>query len=144
MRTGVPTVVCMAIDARSDRAVYLQVADSVRDDILAGRLNPGDDLPSEGQLGQTLGVGREAIRQALGVLRSEGLIVTERGFGSRVREPAERKTLKLKRGESVIVRMPSEPERRKLDIDEGIPLVTLTRADGAVQLMAADTVELTA
>jgi DNA-binding FadR family transcriptional regulator len=134
----------MAIDARSDRAVYLQVADSVRADIARGRLKPGDDLPSEGQLGQTLGVGREAIRQALGVLRNEGLIVTERGFGSRVREFVERKPLKLKRGDTVTVRMPSEPERRTLDIDEGIPLITLTHADGAVELLAGDTVELTA
>jgi GntR family transcriptional regulator len=133
----------MAIDLRSDRAVYLQVADTVRGDIARGRLNPGDELPSEAQLGQTLGVGREAIRQALGVLRAEGLITTERGFGSRVREVTERRAMKLKRGDTVTARMPSEPERRAMDLDEGVPLIVLTHADNSVELLAGDSVELT-
>ena len=134
----------MSIDSRSDRAVYLQVADIVRSDIVKGRLKPGDDLPSEAALGQTLGVGREAIRQALGVLRAEGLIATTRGFGTRVRERAERHNLKLKRGDVATARMPSEPERRTMDLDEGVPLIVLTHADGSVELLDAETVELTA
>jgi DNA-binding transcriptional regulator YhcF (GntR family) len=139
---GYRKVACMSIDPRSDRAVYLQVADIVRGDIVKGRLKPGDDLPSEAALGQTLGVGREAIRQALGVLRSEGLIVTERGFGSRVREHAERRPIKLKRGDVITGRMPSEPERRSMDLDEGVPLIVLTHADGSVELLPGDAVEL--
>ena len=134
----------MSIDSRSDRAVYLQVADIVRSDIVKGRLKPGDDLPSEAALGQTLGVGREAIRQALGVLRAEGLIATTRGFGSRVRERADRRNIKLKRGDVATARMPSEPERRTMDLDEGVPLIVLTHADGSVELLDAETVELTA
>jgi DNA-binding FadR family transcriptional regulator len=134
----------VSIDSRSDRAVYLQVADIVRSDIVKGRLKPGDDLPSEAALGQTLGVGREAIRQALGVLRAEGLIATTRGFGSRVRERADRRNIKLKRGDVATARMPSEPERRTMDLDEGVPLIVLTHADGSVELLDAETVELTA
>lgn len=133
-----------SVDPRSDRAVYLQVADFVRSDIAQGRLKPGDDLPSEGALGQTLGVGREAVRQALAVLRGEGLIVTERGFGSRVRELVERRPIKLKRGDVVTGRMPSEPERRSMDLDEGVPLIVLTHPDGAVELLPGDAVALTA
>jgi DNA-binding FadR family transcriptional regulator len=132
----------VTIDARSDRAVYLQVADIVRADIAQGRLKPGADLPSEASLGQTLGVGREAIRQGLGVLRAEGLIRTARGFGSRVRELPRRQPLKLKRGDVVTARMPSEPERRTMDIDEGVPLIVLTHADGTVELLDSDEVEL--
>ena len=137
-------MICMSIDPRSDRAVYLQVSDIVRNDIVKGRLKPGDDLPSEASLGQTLGVGREAIRQALGVLRAEGLIVTERGFGSRVRELAERRPIKLKRGDTVTARMPSEPERRTMDLDEGVPLIVLIHADATVELLPGDAVELSA
>jgi DNA-binding transcriptional regulator YhcF (GntR family) len=140
---GYRTVISMSIDPRSDRAVYLQVSDIVRNDIVKGRLKPGDDLPSEAALGQTLGVGREAIRQALGVLRAEGLIVTERGFGSRVREAAVRRPVKLKRGDTITARMPSEPERRTMDLDEGVPLIVLTHADTTVELLPGDTVELT-
>jgi GntR family transcriptional regulator len=134
----------VTIDARSDRAVYLQVADIVRADIVQGRLKPGADLPSEASLGQSLGVGREAIRQGLGVLRSEGLITTARGFGSRVRERPVRQPVKLKRGDSVTARMPSEPERRRMDLDEGVPLLIVTHADGKVEILDSNEVELTA
>ena len=133
----------MTVDARSDRAVYLQVADIVRNDIVQGRLKPGADLPSEKNLGQTLDVGREAVRQGLGVLRSEGLITTSRGFGSRVRELPIRKPFKLKRGDVVTARMPSEPDRRKRDMDEGVPLLILTHADGTVEIIDSDEFELT-
>jgi DNA-binding FadR family transcriptional regulator len=133
----------MSIDPRGDRAVYLQVADTVRSDIVQGRLKPGAELPSEASLGQTLGVGREAIRQALGVLRAEGLIKTARGFGSRVRQLPTRERVQLQKGDVVIARMPSEPERRAMDIDEGVPLLILTHADGKVEVLDSDEVELT-
>ncbi len=133
----------MTINPRGDRAVYLQVADIVRDDITSGKLKPGVYLPSEASLGQTLGVGREAIRQGLAVVRAEGLIRTARGYGSQVREVPQRQPLKLKRGDVVIARMPSEPDRRARDLDEGVPLFILTHADGSVEIHDADSVELT-
>jgi len=134
----------MTVNSRGDRALYQQVADIIRADIASGKLKAGENLPSEAQLSGTLGVGREAIRQALGVLRAEGLIVTERGFGSRVREAQQRRIVKLRRGDTVIARMPSEPERREMDLDQGVPLLVLTRADGSSELLAGDATALNA
>ncbi|MEV6212675.1 GntR family transcriptional regulator [Kitasatospora sp. NPDC051914] len=76
----------MEIDPNSDRPVFKQIADHFRDLIDRGELAPGAALPSEAQLSRTFGVAGGTARRALEVLRSEGLVVTEHGRGTRVRE----------------------------------------------------------
>jgi len=52
-----------------------------------GHLKPGDRLPSERQLADTLGIGRSAVREALKSLAFLGLIEVRQGAGSYVKEP---------------------------------------------------------
>ncbi|HDH03142.1 MAG TPA: FadR family transcriptional regulator [Actinobacteria bacterium] len=52
-----------------------------------GHLRPGDRLPSERQLADTLGIGRSAVREALKSLAFLGLIEVRQGAGSYVKEP---------------------------------------------------------
>ncbi len=52
-----------------------------------GRLKPGDRLPSERQLAETLGIGRSAVRDAIRSLSLLGLIEVRQGSGSYVKEP---------------------------------------------------------
>jgi GntR family transcriptional regulator len=74
------------IDPHSDRPVFKQIADHYRDAIERGELAPGAALPSESQMIKTYGVAGGTVRRALDVLRTEGLIATEHGRGTRVRE----------------------------------------------------------
>src|SRR6266436_3365869 len=87
-RCAVPTVSGMTIDQASFEPVYRQLARILREQIQAGELHPGTALPSEAALSQTFGVGRDAVCDALSSLRSEGLVITTRGIGTFVREPA--------------------------------------------------------
>lgn len=64
---------------------YAQLADILRAEIGAGRWEPGAALPSEGQLQSRYGLSRTAVRQALGMLVSEGLVQKEKGRGTFVR-----------------------------------------------------------
>lgn len=73
------------LDPTSDRAVFRQVADHLRQAILSGRLVEGDQLPSETQLSDHYSVSRMTARNALDVLLAEGLIVKEHGRGVFVR-----------------------------------------------------------
>jgi GntR family transcriptional regulator, transcriptional repressor for pyruvate dehydrogenase complex len=58
------------------------VADSLRRLVALGGLSPGERLPSERELAQTLRVGRDSIRTAIRTLYGEGLVETRRGrFG---------------------------------------------------------------
>lgn len=67
------------------RPAYLQIADDLRSQILEGALQADDKLPSEPALMEDYGVSRIVVRQALDVLRTEGLIVKQQGRGSYVR-----------------------------------------------------------
>jgi len=53
------------------------IIDQIRKLIRAGKLNPGDKLPSERALGDRFGVGRTVVRQALQKLEFYGILHTE-------------------------------------------------------------------
>ncbi|MFI2661259.1 GntR family transcriptional regulator [Micromonospora carbonacea] len=133
----------MAIDPRSHTPVYVQLADLLRRRIESGELTPGSALPSEARLTQEHGVGREAVRMAIALLRSEGLVVTVRGHGSYVREAPPRRRVELAPGATVAARMPSGTERRAMQLDEGVPVLEVRGPDGGVEVLPGDEVELT-
>lgn len=64
---------------RAERA--RQVADVLRQRITAGVFE-GGMLPDEGSLQNQLGASRNAVREALGLLRDEGLVTRRRGVGT--------------------------------------------------------------
>lgn len=72
----------IALDDQSGRPLYRQVADALRVKIEQRDLEPGRQLPTEARLMERYGVSRNTVRLALGVLRSEGLVVTGQGRGS--------------------------------------------------------------
>jgi GntR family transcriptional regulator len=74
-----------SIDRADDRPPYRQIAAQLRRLISAGRLPPGEKLPSEAELIAHYGVARMTVRQALQELRGEGLVVAEHGKGVFVR-----------------------------------------------------------
>jgi GntR family transcriptional repressor for pyruvate dehydrogenase complex len=57
-------------------------------DIRGGRLEPGARLPTEQALTSSLGVSRTVVREAVAALRADGLVVTRRGSGAYVADPA--------------------------------------------------------
>jgi DNA-binding FadR family transcriptional regulator len=67
---------------------YEHVAERLLADIAAGRLAPGERLPSERDLARHLGVGRASVREALAVLQNEGVLETRPGSGSFVADGA--------------------------------------------------------
>lgn len=65
--------------ATTSRPAYERLADTLRDQILAGELMPGDRLPVEPELCSQYGVSRGTAREALRVLSSQKLVRTVRG-----------------------------------------------------------------
>ena len=64
---------------KSHPPAYRFIADSIRDDIRARRLVPGDRLPSELDLASRFGVSRPTVREAIRELASLHLVQTSRG-----------------------------------------------------------------
>jgi GntR family transcriptional repressor for pyruvate dehydrogenase complex len=70
--------------------LVLQLAGQLEQDILSGRLAPGDLLPSERELKAQMGVSRSVVREALHRLASLGLVQSVHGSGTRVAPPTSR------------------------------------------------------
>jgi DNA-binding GntR family transcriptional regulator len=62
----------------ADRPLYRRIATELLGELRDGTIPPGERLPGERQLAAHFGVSRETVRQALEVLRSGGLVATDR------------------------------------------------------------------
>lgn len=58
------------------------LAESIRLAVREGRLKPGEQLPSEPEFAESLGVSRTTLRDAVRILVSEGTLVRRRGVGT--------------------------------------------------------------
>ena len=67
--------------------LYIRIAEGLLGQIESGELSPGDRLPSERELSEALDVNRMTLRQALGLLETQGLLVRRRGDGTYVARP---------------------------------------------------------
>ena len=66
--------------------IYLQVKAYVLDKIKTGYYKPGDKLPAERQLSEMLGISRNTVSAAYKELLLEGILDSEQGRGTFVRE----------------------------------------------------------
>lgn len=72
---------------RRDRASHMVVA-QIRGLLISGRIRPGDRLPAERRLAETLQVGRSTVREAYRALEALGLIQVQPGTATRVARPS--------------------------------------------------------
>src|SRR5262249_54415252 len=70
------------------RALHQQIAESLRDLILAGTIQRGDALPPERALAKQFGVSRATVREAMRALQMWGLVEARQGGGNYVRVPS--------------------------------------------------------
>ena len=72
--------------SEDSRPAYVQAAESLRDDIRRGRLQPGDRLPSVRDLAERFNLAPVTMRNALLHLREQGWIYPQSTRGYFVRE----------------------------------------------------------
>ncbi len=70
------------LEASADRPAYLQIVDQVRYGAAAGRIRPGEALPSIRQLAEQLRINRNTVDKAYRELHRLGVIKTARGRGA--------------------------------------------------------------
>lgn len=123
--------------------MYQTIADELRERIERGELAPGDDVPTEAQLAKQWRTSRGPIRNALAVLRAEGLIESGRGRPSRVakRKAGQRVDVSIAftrwaqdigaepgaNTQEVRLRRPSDEEAEVLDLSEDGRVVEVLR-----------------
>ncbi|MGC1306247.1 MAG: phosphonate metabolism transcriptional regulator PhnF [Phormidesmis sp.] len=61
---------------------YIQIANQIRHRVQGGSYQVDERLPAEAQLAQQFGVNRHTLRQAIALLKQEGVLRIERGRGT--------------------------------------------------------------
>ena len=77
-----------SLSMASDIPLYAQLTGIIKNTITSGTLRVGDLLPSEAELCDKFEISRNTVRQAIGELEDEGLVVRKRGRGTFVADPA--------------------------------------------------------
>jgi GntR family transcriptional regulator len=65
---------------------YKAIAAALKEKIISGELLPGEQIPPVPQLSETYGVSRNTALRALRLLKDDGLIKIEPGWGAFVAE----------------------------------------------------------
>ncbi|HBO45622.1 MAG TPA: hypothetical protein DD670_17185 [Planctomycetaceae bacterium] len=114
-----------------------EVVDRLREQILAGVYESGAAIPPEGRLGESLGVSRTVVREAMRILGAQGLVEVSQGKRPRVR-PADPQTVVetfgtyLQRGDHTLLDL----------IEVRLPLETAMVALAAERATAAQLAEM--
>lgn len=85
------------MDFKRQKAIYIQIADYLLENILAGVLVKGDKVQSVREMAATVQVNPNTVVRSFNYLQDRGIIVQQRGIGYFVAEDALEKTQALKR-----------------------------------------------
>ena len=100
-----------ALSLDSDIPLYAQLVGIIKRNISTGVLAVGALLPSEAELCRCLSISRNTVRQAIGELEDEGLVVRKRGRGTFVADPAtNRRGVRYVDGEPLILETSYYPQ----------------------------------
>lgn len=97
-----------------NRPIYLQLYDTICDQVLSGALVPDGRIPSVREYGAQLGVNPNTIMRAYEKLTTDGIIYNKRGLGFFISQDAREKVLEYKKTEFVNETVPKI--RRQLQL----------------------------
>src|SRR4051812_48034269 len=111
----------VSLDAADATPIYAQVERGLRAAIAAGRVKPGDQLPTGGELAGGLGVNANTIARVYSELERAGVFETRRGvgtFGRAGRAEARPASEHARRLRAFATRMLSEADAHGFTADE--------------------------
>lgn len=94
------------MEFKGQKAIYLQIAEYVCDDILSGRYREGERLPSVRELATEVEVNVNTVARSLEWLQQKGVAITRRGLGNFVAEGGRAAVEKFRREEFFTEQLP--------------------------------------
>lgn len=82
---------------KDNKAIYLQIADRIGDQILSGALTPEGKVPSVRELAAEIEVNANTVARTYEYLQQSGIIYTKRGLGYFVSPEAKDKIVATRR-----------------------------------------------
>ena len=75
------------------KSVVERITDQITNAIINGELKPGDKIPTEVELCESFGVGRNSVREAIKILEAYGVLEIRRADGTYIRQEYDDKML---------------------------------------------------
>lgn len=94
------------MDFSNDKAIYIQIAERLCDEILAGKYQEDERVPSVREYAVLLEVNANTAVKSYDLLASEGIIYNKRGQGYFVSSGAKRQIKKTRKQEFMRERLP--------------------------------------
>ncbi len=94
------------MEYRENRAIYLQIADMLCENILRKRWREGERIPSIREFAMAMEVNPNTVLRAYNYLQAGGVIHNKRGIGYFVQPGARDRVLKLKRTDFIRNELP--------------------------------------
>ena len=91
----------LKVDLHSGVPIYTQIVDRVKHMIATSELKPGDQLPTVRQLAQDLRVNLNTVARAYTILNDAGIISTQQGRGTYVRDRPDERALSRMRADNL-------------------------------------------
>jgi GntR family transcriptional regulator len=111
----------LEIDFRSGIPIYLQVVEQIKERLAAGKLKPGDQLPTVRSLAMELRVNFNTIARAYRIMDDSGIISTQQGRGTYILElpsPEVSESIRQKALEELTRRYLADAERLGVSTEE--------------------------
>lgn len=114
------------LDLNSDKSIYIQIAESIENEILSGNLKEGEQAPSTNQFAKVYQINPATAGKGLNILVEEEILYKKRGLGMFVAEGAREKILKKRQNsffKEAVPELIKEGERVELTIEEIIKAI---------------------
>ncbi|WP_343216388.1 GntR family transcriptional regulator [Clostridium simiarum] len=82
------------LDLNSDKSIYIQIAETIENEILIGNLREGEQAPSTNQFSKVYKINPATAGKGLNILVEDEILYKRRGIGMFVAEGAKDKILK--------------------------------------------------
>ncbi|WOH36281.1 FadR/GntR family transcriptional regulator [Thalassotalea fonticola] len=84
---------------QNSRSLTNELVESLREQIVGGKMQPGTKLPAAKVIEEQAGVSRSVVREAIAALKAEGLIISRQGVGVFVANSTPKKTFEIEEEE---------------------------------------------
>lgn len=95
------------MDFHSDKPIYLQIADTLCEQILSGSMKAEDRIPSVREYGAEIGVNPNTVMRTYEKLTDDGIIYNKRGIGYFVSADAREKILEVQKADFLSKEVPA-------------------------------------
>ena len=111
----------MKMPLDDNKLIYMQIADSIEDDIISGALNEGEQVYSTNQFAKLYGINPATAAKGINILVEEGILFKKRGIGMFVLEGARKKIINKRQSifyKEVLPQIIEEADRLEISLDE--------------------------